>query len=330
MSVIFTENLSRSFKTRDYAVRSKGLKGWLEKPVFKTVKAVDDLSFSIAAGEKVAFIGPNGAGKSTTLKMLCGLLRPSGGSAQVCGFVPWDKPQELSRQIGLVFGQRSHLWPALPVQDSFDLLASIYNLDQAAYAAQRNKLIEVFGLQDFLGQTARTLSLGQRMRCDIAAALLHQPAILFLDEPTIGLDVTAKALLRDHLNKLAHEFETTILLTSHDTDDIERICGRVILIDHGKKLIDTDLVSLKRDYARNKTLRLATVEAQPRYEISGVKIISQAPHQITLSVDTNIIALEQVVADCLGRFKLQDIAIEDFPLEEVIKNIYAGKSYETR
>lgn len=315
-TVIAVENLTRAFQ-----IRTKN--GWFRKGEVSTLAAVRDLSFTIDAGDKVAFIGPNGAGKSTTLKMLCGLLRPNSGSADVCGYVPWEQTRKLSRHIGLVFGQRSHLWQALPVQDSFDLLAKIYDLKPEAYNAQRNKLVDVFGLGKLLNQQARTLSLGQRMRCDLAAALLHQPSVLFLDEPTIGLDVTAKALLRDHLNALAHEFETTILLTSHDTDDVERICDRVILIDHGQKLLDTALSELRRDYTRYKTLRLVTEEESPAFRRDGVDILEQAEHRLALRVDVAIVAVEKVVTECLSVFKIQDIAIEDLPLEEVIKAIYA-------
>jgi ABC-2 type transport system ATP-binding protein len=200
-SIISVESL-----TRKYAVRANGngagWKNWFKKPESTILTAVKDLSFTIENGAKVAFIGPNGAGKSTTLKMLCGLLRPTQGNAHVCGYIPWEETRALARRIGLVFGQRSHLWPALSVQDSFDLLAKIYDLEPKAYHIQRSKLIKVFDIGELIPQQARTLSLGQRMRCDLVAALLHQPSVLFLDEPTIGLDVTAKALLRDHLNTL--------------------------------------------------------------------------------------------------------------------------------
>lgn len=321
--LILVDHLTRAFSSRQ---KPAGLSGWKKvraAAVETKLVAVDDLSFEIEAGRKVAFIGPNGAGKSTTLKMLCGLLRPTAGTARVCGLVPWESTQALSRSVGLVFGQKSQLWPALPVRDSFDLLAKIYDLPDAAYRAQAGKLIELFRLAKLLDQPARTLSLGQRMRCDIAAALLHQPSVLFLDEPTIGLDVTAKASLRDHLNKLAREFETTILLTSHDTDDIEQICQRVLLIDHGQKLLDTSLIDLKRDYARFKILRLATEEETPVYAHDGVRVMRQDPHQIELSIDTQAVAVEQIVAACLTQFKIRDIAIDSNPLEEVIKTLYA-------
>jgi ABC-2 type transport system ATP-binding protein len=319
-NIIVAERLGRKFTMHR---RATGWRGWLTKGVPQTIEAVTDLSFTIEAGAKVAFIGPNGAGKSTTLRMLCGLLRPTSGTAHVCGLVPWEETRRLARSIGLVFGQRSHLWPSLPVRDSYDLLAKIYDLTPQAYHAQRDRLASVFGLEDLLAQPARTLSLGQRMRCDLGAALLHQPSVLFLDEPTIGLDVNAKAQLRDHLNLLARGFNTTILLTSHDTDDIERICSRVMLIDHGRKLVDTSLLELQRHYNRFKTLRLATAGDPPAYSRDGVTVMEQGPHRLVLTVDTGALALEQVIADCLSRFSVQDIAIEGLPLEEIIKNVYA-------
>ena len=322
-NIIVAERLGREFTM--HRPGKPGWRGWFAKSVKQTVEAVAELSFTIEAGAKVAFIGPNGAGKSTTLRMLCGLLRPTSGKAHVRGLVPWEETRRLARSIGLVFGQRSHLWPSLPVRDSYDLLAKIYDLDRQAYHAQRDKLAAVFGLDELLAQPARTLSLGQRMRCDLGAALLHQPPVLFLDEPTIGLDVVAKALLRDHLNLLAHEFNTTILLTSHDTDDIERICDRVMLIDRGRKLLDTALTELQRDYNRFKTLRLATAGEAPAYARDGVTVAEEGKHRLVLTVDTSAVALEQVIADCLGRFSVQDIAIEGVPLEEIIKKIYASR-----
>jgi ABC-2 type transport system ATP-binding protein len=322
-SIIDVQKLSRSFQYDD---REEPHKGWFSRKTLRELTAVSDLDLHIQQGEKVAFIGPNGAGKSTTLKMLCGLLRPTSGKAEVCGIVPWEETRKLASKIGLVFGQRSHLWPSLAVKDSFELLGKIYNLSPDQYRAQSEKLTEVFGLQKLLSQIGRTLSLGQRMRCDIAAALLHQPSVLFLDEPTIGLDVTAKALLRDHLNALTREFETTILLTSHDTDDIEKICHRVVLIDHGQKLLDTTLPTLQRDFTHTKTLRLATEEPDPVFVHDHVTMVERGEHRLVLNVDVTKIEMGKVVALCLQKFKPLDIGIEDMPLEEIIKTIYARKA----
>lgn len=320
--IIQLSDLTRLFKVRDPKAPKAG---WLSRTPMRDFVAVSQLNFTIQTGEKVAFIGPNGAGKSTTLKMLCGLLAPTSGTARVCDLVPWEQTKELATKIGLVFGQKTLLWPTLTVSDSFDLLAKIYDLEPAAYQAQRERLIAIFGLSKFVDQQARTLSLGQKMRADIAAALLHQPSVLFLDEPTIGLDVTAKALLRDHLNKLVRELETTVLLTSHDTDDIEKICDRVILIDHGQKLLDTTLPEVHKDYTHAKTLRLVTEEEDPSFEHPHVVTEEKDDHHLVLKVDITQVSIEQIVGLCLQRFKLLDISIEDMPLEEIIKAIYAKK-----
>lgn len=317
--LIQVQQLTRRFRIRE---RQSGFFGFLNPPPAQILTAVDALNFSVNRGEKIAFIGPNGAGKSTTLRMLCGLLEPTSGSAEVCGFVPWKETRHLAQRIGLVFGQRSSLWPLLPVRDSFELLARIYNLDKKTYATRVEKLTDLFGLAAFFDQQARTLSLGQRMKADIAAALIHAPDLLFLDEPTIGLDVTAKAQLRAHLNRLVVETNTTILLTSHDTDDIESIAERIILIDHGQKLIDTTLPELKRRYARIKTLRLQTLEKIPPYEHLGVSVVEHTEQRLVLNIDSALTPMEAVVTDCLSRFKIQDIEIQNMPLEEVIKTIY--------
>ena len=325
MSIIDVADLQRSFTRTKRDPAATGFGKFFAPKVKETHLAVAGLSFAIEAGEKVAFIGPNGAGKSTTLKMLCGILHPTGGRAVVHGLVPWVETRQLAYHLGIVFGQRSQLWQQVPVADSFDLLARIYRIEVAAYREQRDRLVAMFDIGDLLRQTPRTLSLGQRMRCDIVASLLHRPSILFLDEPTIGLDVTAKALLRDHLNALASKDGTTIILTSHDTGDIESICDRVILIDHGQKVIDGTLAGLKRDYLGRKTIRLATDEPAPRFEMAGVETVEQGPHTLLLSVDAKTAALDKVIAACLERFQVHDLSVEDLPLEEVIKTIYANR-----
>lgn len=256
---IIVEDLKKDFMIRKPTGR-RFMFATYEKAVTTAVKGI---GFKIAAGERVAFIGPNGAGKSTTLKMLSGILQPTSGHAMVAGFVPWQARRKLAYEIGLVFGQRSQLWYHLPVRQSFDLLGKIYGLDRQVYADQLIHLQKTFHLAPLLDQQVKSLSLGQRMRCEIAASLLHKPKILFLDGPTIGLDVTTKAELRDHLCTLGETDGTTIILTSHDTADIEKICRRVILINNGEKLIDTSLESMRKQYLRQKRLVFVTEQEHP-------------------------------------------------------------------
>ncbi len=294
------------------------------------VPAVRDLSFSIEPGERVAFIGPNGAGKSTSLKLLTGILVPSGGHAEVAGFVPWRDRRMLARHIGIVFGQRSQLWWQLPVRSSFDLLGRIYGVERATYRRRLERLIEGFAIDGFIDRPVSQLSLGQRLRCEIAGALIHAPSILLLDEPTIGLDVTGKALLRDHLDAMSRDAGTTVLLTSHDTGDIERICERVIVIDHGSLLMDLPLARLKRDFLRHRTVTLVTGEEAPALGMDGVTAMAVEPYRLTLAVDTSVVAIEAVVAAALQRLTVRDLAVENPPLEEVIKAIYRGELGDPR
>lgn len=287
--------------------------------------AVDGIDFSIAAGERVAFIGPNGAGKSTTLKMLTGILYPSGGSATVAGFTPWEQRQKLAYEIGIVFGQRSQLWYHLPVRDSFDLIDKIYDVPDADYKKRLGHIVDVLQIGDLVGQTVKSLSLGQRMRCEIAASLLHKPKILFLDEPTIGLDVTAKALLREHLKDLADTEETTIMLTSHDTGDIEEICDRVILINHGQILLDKPLRDLRSEFLTKKEITLITDEEDPQINLEGAEIVGRDRHRITLSVDQAKYPINRVVAQALQALSVRDISIENAPLETIIRHLYGDE-----
>ena len=287
--------------------------------------AVDGIDFSIAAGERVAFIGPNGAGKSTTLKMLTGILYPSDGQATVAGFTPWEQRQKLAYEIGIVFGQRSQLWYHLPVRDSFDLIGKIYDVPVTDYQKRLAHIVEVLQIGDLVGQTVKSLSLGQRMRCEIAASLLHKPKILFLDEPTIGLDVTAKALLREHLKDLADTEETTIMLTSHDTGDIEEICDRVILINHGQILLDKPLRELRSEFLTKKEITLITDEEDPQINLEGAEIVGRDRHRITLSVDQSKYPINRVVAQALQALSVRDISIENAPLETIIRHLYGDE-----
>lgn len=284
--------------------------------------AVDAINFSISAGERVAFIGPNGAGKSTTLKMLTGILYPSGGKATVAGYTPWEQRQKLAYEIGIVFGQRSQLWYHLPVRDSFDLLGKIYDVPDADYKSRLQHVVDVLRIEHLIDQPVKSLSLGQRMRCEIAASLLHKPKVLFLDEPTIGLDVTAKALLREHLKHLADTEETTIMLTSHDTGDIEEICDRVILINHGQILLDKPLANLRSEFLASKQITLVTDEEEPKADFDGAEVIARDRHSVTLSVDQTKHSVNQVVSEALQTLTVRDLSIENAPLEAIIRDLY--------
>lgn len=240
----------------------------------------------------------------------------------MAGCVPWQQRRRLARRIGIVFGQRSQLWYTLPVRSSFELLRRIYDIARPAHQARLERLTATFDIGGLLDRPVSELSLGQRIRCEIAASLLHGPGLLLLDEPTIGLDVTAKAALRDHLGELSRAEGTTVLLTSHDTGDIETICDRVIVIDRGRLLLDAPLESLRRDFLQRRSMILATSEENPQFEMPGVTVAAAEPYRLTLSLDTAVAPVEKVVAGALTQLSLRDIVIENPPLEDVIKAIY--------
>jgi ABC-2 type transport system ATP-binding protein len=323
MAAILVDSLCKSFRVR--RPRGRGAIAALFRPALATdIPAVRDISFTIEEGERVAFIGPNGAGKSTTLKMLTGILRPTSGHAEVAGLVPWQHRRQLAHHIGIVFGQRSQLWHHLPVRSSLDLLRRIYGVDAVTHAARLDQVSAIFDIAELLDRPVSELSLGQRIRCEIAAVLLHAPRVLLLDEPSIGLDVTAKAALRDHLNALSRSANTTVLLTSHDTGDVEKICDRVIVIDEGRLLLDQPLERLRQAFLQRRSVVLITAEERPILELPGVAVTSAEPYRLTLSVDTRVSTVEQVVATALRLLSVRDLVIENPPLEEIVKAIYRG------
>jgi ABC-2 type transport system ATP-binding protein len=290
----------------------------------RDVVAVDGISFTIERGERVAFDGPNGAGKSTTIKVLSGILYPDGGEAKVAGHVPWKERRALGFRIGTVFGQRTQLWYHLPAGDTFDLLSHVYEQDRAVYRKRREELVEIFGIGALLGKPVRQLSLGERMRCEIVASLLHAPEVLFLDEPTIGLDVNAKAVIRDLVRDRSREDGNTVLLTSHDTGDMERVCDRVIVIHEGRLLLDQPVRELRRGYIRRKVITLLTAESSIELSIPGVTIVAQEPHRTVLEVDVDITPVGKVIEQALAGVRLRDLTVEDPPMEEIVQAIYAG------
>ncbi|MDR2778255.1 MAG: ATP-binding cassette domain-containing protein [Rickettsiales bacterium] len=302
---IEVEELSKLFYTR----RKQSFFAGLFRPEYKEKKVVDEISFSIEEGERVAFIGPNGAGKSTTLKILTSILHPTSGSANVLGLVPWKDRKLLSYKIGAVFGQRSQLWQHLSPIKSFELLAAIYSIPDATFRKRLNDLTETFVIAELMDKPVRTFSLGERMRCEIVASLLHNPKILFLDEPTIGLDIVAKAKIREVLRELNRKEGTTILLTSHDTGDMENVCGRAIIINHGKIVIDEKITELRATYLSKKIITAKTNRG---------KVIEQ---EVDIKETPIQIALQKIIED----ISPVDLTIEDPSMEKIIKTIYDRK-----
>ncbi len=314
--------------------RGEGIASALRNLFFRqytTVRAVDSISFAIPAGEMVGYIGPNGAGKSTTIKMLTGILMPTSGSVVSNGYLPFNQRAKYTRTIGAVFGQRTQLWWDIAVVESFRLLKNIYNVSDADYAARMRRFDEVLEIGKYLHTPVRKLSLGERMRCDVAAALLHNPPILFLDEPTIGLDIVAKDRIREFLKQVNRESGTTILLTTHDLADIEELCARLMVIDKGKLLFDGPLIELKRRLWRENTVRfeLRDREQAQRLEalpLPGVTAERLSDLSIRLHFARDRHSTAEVIRKVLNSVEVTDIAIEEQSIDEVVKEIYLGSA----
>ena len=320
---VHVENLAKDFTVREKAHGLRGSVRSLWKRTARVVPAVRDVSFTLPAGEMLAFIGPNGAGKSTTIKMLAGILYPSGGQANVLGFTPWTERRRMAYHIGSVFGQKPQLWYHLPAEDTFSLFAQIYEVPRDKYRARRAFLVEAFQIGDLLQTPVRKLSLGQRMKCEIAASLLHSPEIIFLDEPTIGLDVVAKQQIRAAIRTLNEQDGTTIFLTSHDAGDIESLCKRVIVINHGGIIFDGRTSALKRRYLRRKVLDVRFAEAlDAPFAMPGVTVLKQGTYGVKLEFDSRSVPVEQVVQQVMATKPCNDINIADPPMEEIIRQIY--------
>lgn len=320
--VIKVKDLCKGFVTRQ---NLPGILGAIKSLFYakkSDIAAIKDLSFSIGKGERVAFIGPNGAGKSTTIKMLTGILYPTCGEIEVLGLVPWKDRHRLGYQIGTVFGQRTQLWYHLPPADTFELLAKIYEIDEATYQKQLSELTEAFEITSLLHKPVRQLSLGERMRCEIVASLLHNPKILFLDEPTIGLDINAKLKIRGLLNKLSRDHGTTLFLTSHDTADIEQVCERVIVLDKGTIIHDSSLKELKRKYIKKKILSLITDIENLPLVLPGMKILENGNYHFVCEIDLTNTPIEQVIHEALKLTGIKDVTIEDPSMEEIIRTLY--------
>ena len=288
----------------------------------RTVEAVNDVSFSVAPGEMIGYVGPNGAGKSTTIKMLTGVLVPTAGRVHVAGLVPSRERVALARRIGVVFGQRSLLWWDLPLRESFELLRHIYRVDPSRHAARLDECIELLDLGPFLATPVRQLSLGQRMRGELTAALLHEPDLLFLDEPTIGLDVVSKERVREFLAEANARHGVTLLLTTHDLDDIERLCSRLLIIDHGHVLYDGGLEYLRERYGEERTLVVDLVAPGPPVEIRHATVDKiDGPRQWLRFRRTDTTAAD-LIAAVAARYPLRDLTVEEPDIEAIVRRIY--------
>lgn len=323
MNSIRVSGLCKTFTTRR---KPAGLGGSLKAmfhPEYQTVEAIRDLSFEMEEGELLGFIGPNGAGKSTTIKILTGILFPTRGEASVLGLVPWKQRRQLAYRIGTVFGQRPQLWYHLPAIDTFLLFGKIYELDDLEIHRRINFLAEAFEIQDFLETPVRKLSLGQRMRCEVAASLLHRPRLLLLDEPSIGLDVVAKQHIRDTIRRMNELEGMGVLLTSHDAGDIEALCKRVIVINHGQIIYQDKVSTLKRRYLTSKLIGVRYAEeVRPDFSIEGTEILKVGAYGVKLRFDTRQTPVERVIERLAEGGNLVDITISDPTLEEVIRAIY--------
>ena len=323
MPQIVVEDLVKTFRI---AERSPGIWGALRGIMhrrYRTVSALDGVSFEIEPGELVGYIGPNGAGKSTTVKVISGILVPDSGRCEILGRVPWRERVDHVRDIGVVFGQRTQLWWDLPVVESFELLREIYRVPANDYAGTLDELVQVMDLSPLMDVPVRQLSLGQRMRCDLAAALLHRPSILFLDEPTIGLDAVSKLAFRDFIRRFNRERGVTVILTTHDMDDIEALCTRVMVIGEGVILYDGALEALRESIAPERRLIVDLAEADALVSDPDAVLMRREGRRVHLSFDPRRIPPADLIARIASRHPVRDLFVENPPIEEIVARMYS-------
>jgi ABC-2 type transport system ATP-binding protein len=325
VSIIRVEQLVKEFSRTTRVPGRLGAVRTLFSRQKTVTRAVDGVDFAIEPGELVGYLGPNGAGKSTTIKMLTGILVPTSGVVEVAGAVPWRDRERNARQIGVVFGQRSGLWWDLPLVDSLRLVGTLYDVPKDRYADDLARFTELLGLDEFLDTPVRQLSLGQRMRGDLAAAMVYQPRILYLDEPTIGLDVVAKERIREFVIELNRTSGTTVILTTHDLDDVERLCDRIILIDHGRVLYDGDVARLKTRHAPYRELVVQLVDTRDPVEVPGAQRVAAVDGSVTLRFDPETLPAAELITRVLDRHQVRDLSIVEPDLEGVVARIYADR-----
>jgi ABC-2 type transport system ATP-binding protein len=288
----------------------------------RAVQALDGICFRMDAGEMIGYIGPNGAGKSTTIKVLSGILVPDSGRCEILGRVPWRQRIAHVRDIGVVFGQRTQLWWDLPVIESFELLRDIYRVEPPAYKATLEELVSMLDLGALLDTPVRQLSLGQRMRADLAAALLHAPPILFLDEPTIGLDATSKLAVREFVRQLNRSDGVTVILTTHDMDDIEALCSRILVIGRGQILCDGSLAQLRARVTRRRRLIVDLADGATDIEIAEATVVGRTGQRVELRFDPEVVAATDLIGRIAARYAVRDVYVENPPIEEILAQLY--------
>lgn len=329
--MIYVKDLKKEFKK---TIKEPGLKGSIKalfKPDKEIIKAVDGISFSVEKGEMLGFIGPNGAGKSTVIKMLTGILTPTSGICRINGQIPQENRKKYVKEIGVVFGQRTQLWWDLALRETYAVLKEIYEVPDDMYKKRMAFLNEVLELDSFITSPVRTLSLGQRMRADIAASLLHSPKVLFLDEPTIGLDVVVKDNIRNAIKKINEEDGTTVILTTHDLSDIELLCERIVMIDKGKKVFDGEISELKHNFGQMRTLSFELKNAADIDLLDYQKKFSAAEDDIEVESDgvivslrfnSDVVSVEDMLSYTLSQVHVKDINVTDADIEDIIRRIY--------
>lgn len=321
MAIIEAHDLSKQFRVYQ---TGDGIGGYLKSFVtrdYRVVDAVVDLDLTIEQGEMLGYIGANGAGKSTTVKMLTGILEPTSGDITVDGLDPHEQRKRNAMNIGVVFGQKTQLWWDLPVKESFKLLKEIYEVPDDAYERRMDEFADVLQLNEFLEQPVRKLSLGQKMRCELAAAFLHHPKIVYLDEPTIGLDVAVKERIREFIKRMNRDKDITVMLTTHDIDDIEDLCDRIVVLDDGHKIYDGDLDALVNRFS-NRRLLLDTVEDDIQLDIDGVQSIDETDGQVEIVFDRDRISASDLLGHILSTYEVRDFHLKEPDIETVVKRIY--------
>ena len=323
MAQIEVAGLCKTFRVAERRPGVLGALSGLVRRRYRDVAALAGVSFTLQAGELVGYIGPNGAGKSTTVKILSGILVPTGGRCVVDGRVPWRERIQHVGRIGVVFGQRTQLWWDLPVAESFELLRDIYSVEAGRYRRTLDELVELLDLGPLLDVPVRQLSLGQRMRCDLAAALLHEPQILFLDEPTIGLDAPSKLAVRAFVRRLNRERGVTVILTTHDMDEIEQLCSRVMLINHGQILCDGSLEALRQSVTRERRLIVDLADDAQAIEEPAARVLKREGSRVTLAFEPAQIGAPELIGRIAARYGVRDLFVENPPIEEIVAQLYA-------